>query len=245
MARLNSFFFPAEYWPSMIGDTAVLKGTEARHMLTVLRTEDDQTVRLFDGKGRDGLFRVKERAKNRALLEAIQLNEYPELDSGLTLAIGWGKSKRRNYVFEKSVELKSVGLAFWEAKRSQGSLPATPKESWTEKCIQAAKQCGSTTLPVLSTVGGVEGLIDFAQDFDACYLAWESDDIQAPLTPAHFMAKRTLVVIGPEGGIEDREAQAFIKAGFEPITLGDTIMRWETAAAYCLSLSWFAQQDMK
>ncbi len=246
MARLNSFYFPTEFWPSMVGDTAVLKGTEARHMLTVLRTEADQTVRLFDGQGQDGLFRVNERSKNRALLEAIQLTKHPEPESGVTVAIAWGKSKRRNYLLEKSVELKGLGVVFWESRRSQGALPAAPKDSWHEKCVQAAKQCGNAYLPEISTcAGGVNGLIDFAQDYDACYLAWESTEAQIALQPAHMAGKKSLIAIGPEGGLEDAEAAKLIDAGFEPLTLGNTIMRWETAATYCLSLGWFAQQDVK
>lgn len=246
MARLNSFYLPTEFWPSLVGDTAVLKGTEARHMLTVLRTEADQTVRLFDGQGQDGLFRVTERSKNRALLEALQLNKHQQPSTGVTLAIGWGKSKRRNYLFEKSVELKGLGVVFWEAKRSQGALPDVPKDSWNDKCVQAAKQCGNTYLPKLSTcAGGINGLIDCAQDYDACYLAWESESAQNSLKPSNLAGKNCLIVIGPEGGMEDSEVSKLIDAGFEPMTLGDTIMRWETAATYCLSLGWFAQQDVK
>lgn len=246
MARLNSFYFPAEYWPSLVGDTALLKGNEARHMLTVLRTEAEQTVRLFDGQGRDGLFRVKEITNKRALLEAMQLNQYPKPKASVTLAIGWGKSKRRNYLFEKIVELKGDGVAFWNARRSQGHLPDSPKESWQEKCLQAAKQCGNPYLPTLSTIsGGVSELIAFAQDFDQCFLAWESKEATAPLGPTDLAKGRSLVVIGPEGGLDDHEASKLIESGATPVTLGDSILRWETAATYTLSLSWFARQDNK
>lgn len=246
MARLNSFYFPAEFWPSIVGDTALLKGNEARHMLTVLRTEAEQTVRLFDGAGRDGLFRVKEISNKRALLEALQLNQYPKPKDGITLAIGWGKSKRRNYLFEKVVEFKGDGVVFWSARRSQGHLPDTPKDSWEDKCLQAAKQCGNPYLPTLSTLpDGIPDLISFAKDFDHCYLAWESEEATAPLSPQNFSKGKSLVVIGPEGGLDDDEAQKLIKGGFTPVTLGDSILRWETAASYCLSLSWYARQEDK
>jgi len=246
MARLNSFYFPAEYWPSLVGDTALLKGNEARHMLTVLRTEAEQTVRLFDGQGKDGLFRVKEITNKRVLLEAMQLNQYPKPESGVTLAIGWGKSKRRNYLFEKLVELKGGGVAFWNARRSQGHLPEIPKESWQEKCLQAAKQCGNPYLPTLTTLpGGISELITFAQDFDHCYLAWESKEATAALCPTDLSAGKSLVIIGPEGGVDDKEAAKLIESGAIPVTLGDSILRWETAATYTLSLSWFSRQEKK
>lgn len=244
MGRLNSFFFPAEFWPSMVGDTAVCKGDEARHMLTVLRTGTEQTVRLFDGYGRDGLFRVKERKKNRALLEAIQLNTHPEPVAGLTLAIGWGKSKRRNYLFEKMVELKGAGVLFWQAKRSQGFMPENPKDTWQDKCIQAAKQCGNPYLPRLEVLsGGLAELQECADSYDHSFVAWESEIATTPLSPGHLASGRSLVVIGPEGGLEDDEANALIDSGFTPVTLGKSLLRWETAASYCLSLAWFAIQE--
>lgn len=246
MARLNSFYFPTDFWPTRVGDTAMIKGTEARHMLTVLRTQEDHIVRLFDGYGQEGVFRVKEANKNRALLEAVEIIHKPGPTEGVTLAIGWGKSKRRNYLFEKTVELKGLGLAFWESARSQGRLPETPKETWHEKCVQAAKQCMNTHLPELSVIpGGVSGLIDFSKQFDACYLAWESKNVPQPLLPKHLSGCRSLIVIGPEGGLEDGEAAQLVDAGFSPVTLGDTVMRWETAATYCLSLGWLARQELK
>lgn len=244
MPRLNSFYFHADHWPSMVGDTAILEGNEARHMLSVLRTETEQTVRLFDGQGRDGLFRVKEITAKRALLEALELNQYPIPQNGLTLAIGWGKSKRRNYLFEKTVELHGAGVVFWGSKRSQGQLPATPKESWKEKCLQAAKQCGNPYLPKIATIqGGIRAVVEFAADFDHCYLAWESADATTPLAPKDFARGNNLVVIGPEGGLDNHEAKLLLDGGFTPLTLGHSILRWETAATYCLSLNWFARQE--
>lgn len=246
MARLNTFHLPPDQWPAAVGDTVVLDGPEARHMGTILRTERSQTVRLFDGAGRDGLFTVRDVRKNRAELEAVALAEHPAPEGGLTLAIGWGKSKRRDYLLEKTVELQGAGLIFWQAARSQGSLPDDPKETWTEKFVQAAKQCGATRLPELVNVsGGIDGLLPLAATFDHCYLAWEAEEATTSLSPAMLSKGRTLVVIGPEGGFDQDEADKLIKAGFAPVTLGPSILRWETAAVYCLSLAMFGAQDGK
>lgn len=243
MARLNTFFLSPEEWPRSVGDTVALSGPEARHMGTILRTAPDQTVRLFDGRGRDGLFRVLAVRKNRAELEAVELAEHPAPQGGMTLAIGWGKSKRRDYLLEKVVELGGDGVIFWQAARSQGNLPDEPKETWTEKFVQAAKQCGAVRLPFLESAPGPAALIEMAGDFDHRYLAWEAEEATTPLSPSMLSKGRTLVVIGPEGGFDPDEARAFLDAGFRPVTLGSSILRWETAAAYCLSLAMFGKQD--
>ncbi|MBG0789960.1 MAG: 16S rRNA (uracil(1498)-N(3))-methyltransferase [Desulfovibrionaceae bacterium] len=244
MARLNTFFLPPDQWPASVGDVVTLAGAEARHMGTVLRTEAGRAVRLFDGTGRTGLFTVEDIAKNRARLVADSLDIHPAPVSGLTLAIGWCKSKRRDYLFEKTVELKGIGLIFWQAARSQGRVPDSPKDTWMDKCVQAAKQCGNPHLPVLGTLpGGADELIERAAGFDQCLLAWESEDISTPLAPSALSKGRTLVVIGPEGGFDRLEAEKLAGAGFAPVTLGDSILRWETAAAYCLSLGFYSGQE--
>jgi 16S rRNA (uracil1498-N3)-methyltransferase len=244
MARLNTFYLPTDEWPARSGDVVRLSGPEARHMGTILRTEKAQTVRLFDGQGRDGLFTVRDITKNRADLEALELAEHPAPEGGLTLAIGWGKSKRRDYLLEKIVELQGNGVIFWQAVRSQGALPKDPKGTWNEKFIQAAKQCGAVRLPELETVSrGVDGLMAMAGDFDHRYLAWEAEEATTSLSPGMLSKGRTLVVIGPEGGFDPAEADKLIRAGFGPVTLGPSILRWETAAVYCLSLAMYGAQD--
>ena len=45
--------------------------------------------------------------------------------------------------------------------------------------------------------------------------------------------KTIVLVIGPEGGFSDREVTLFLENGFKPLTIGDTILRTETAALYC------------
>jgi 16S rRNA (uracil1498-N3)-methyltransferase len=244
MARLNTFFLPTDQWPARAGDRVGLSGPEARHMGTILRTETSQTVRLFDGRGHDGLFVVRDVARNRAELEAVELAEHPAPLGGLTLAIGWGKSKRRDYLLEKVVELQGDGVIFWQSAHSQGALPKEPKAAWNEKFIQAAKQCGAVWLPEVETVsGGVDGLLALADRFDCRYLAWEAEDADTPLSPRMLSKGRTLVVIGPEGGFAPHEADKLIRGGIAPVTLGPSILRWETAATYCLSLAAFGAQD--
>lgn len=244
MARLNTFFLPPDEWPAVPGALVSIKGAEAKHMGTVLRTGKGGEVRLFDGQGRTGMFAVREINKNNALLESLNMESHPASGTGLTLAVGWGKSKRRKYLFEKTVELNGSGLIFWQAARSQGQVPNQPKGTWTDNCIQAAKQCGNPRLPDLSTRGELSQLIEMAGEYDNSYVAWESPDISISLSPSMLSKGRTLVVIGPEGGFEAREAESLIEGGFKPVTLGPSILRWETAATYCLSLAFFGRQEM-
>jgi 16S rRNA (uracil1498-N3)-methyltransferase len=100
MARLNSFYLPPENWNSPF----MLEGGEAKHLGKVLRTRVGDTVRLFDGCGREGLFTVTGITKSKVQLELNEEKTIPDTRN-ITLAIGWNKSSRRNWILEKSVEL--------------------------------------------------------------------------------------------------------------------------------------------
>ncbi len=199
-------------------------------------------MRLFDGQGRFGLFTlVAAHGKDKAELEAQSLHEEPRPLSGLVLALGWNKSSRRDWLLEKSVELDALGLLFWTASRSQGQTPALVKDSWREKCVQSAKQCGSVWLPELGVVaGGAEGLVHVAAEHDGCYILDENAPVDALPDPVSLASGKNLVVIGPEGGLERHEAERLAKAGFKALSLGPRPLRWETAAVYCLGLAHFA-----
>lgn len=242
MPRLNSYHLPPNLWPEQEATRVLLCGPEARHLLGVLRAKPGDTLRLFDGQGRSGLFElVAATGKDKAELVAQSIRLAPRPDSGLVLALGWNKSARRDWVLEKAVELDALGLLFWKAARSQGEPPPAAKDSWREKCVQAAKQCGATWLPELGVVpGGVEGLVRVAANFNGCYMLDEGAPTDALPDPAALASGKNLVAIGPEGGLERHEAERLALAGFKALSLGPRPLRWETAALYCLGLAHFA-----
>jgi 16S rRNA (uracil1498-N3)-methyltransferase len=242
MSRLNSFHLPADRWPAPGGEV-LLEGPEAKHMLQVLRTSPGSEVRLFDGQGRDGLFELLPGGKKAARLKALELADHPRPLSGLTLALGWNKSSRRGWLMEKSVELHAGGIAFWRAARSQGEPPPV-KDSWREKLVQSAKQCGNPWLPELDCLhGGIGALEEFGTRFDRRFLLWESPEAPALLRPAMLATGRCLAALGPEGGLDDAEVRRLLDAGYEPVTLGRSVLRWETAALHCLSLAFHGAEE--
>lgn len=238
MARLNTFYLPAEKWHSPF----IIEGSEARHLSRVLRSRKGDNVRLFDGCGRDGLFIIEDISKNRVQFELVEETLHEEM-RGLTLAIGWNKSSRRNWILEKAVELEAGGIIFFQSEFSQGRVPTEVKDSWNEKMIAAAKQCGNTWLPELQTVSGsIEKLIEISSKFSNKLILWEKADSEAIPDFSVFAAESTLAVIGPEGGFSPREAELLMSGGFMPCSLGKSILRWETAALLCLGTAYLGKQ---
>ncbi|WP_027722714.1 16S rRNA (uracil(1498)-N(3))-methyltransferase [Maridesulfovibrio zosterae] len=238
MSRLNSFYIPSEQWIAPFS----LEGGEAKHLGKVLRTRVGDTVRLFDGKGRDGLFSVSEISRNKVQLELLEETVHED-SRALTLAIGWNKSSRRSWVLEKAVELEAHGLIFFQSEFSQGKVPAEVKDSWHDKLVAAAKQCGNPWLPELETVSGtIENFLKASAKYTNKLILWEKADGESLIDTDLFAKESTIAVIGPEGGFSAREAELFIAEGFQPCSLGNSILRWETAALLCLGTAYLEKQ---
>ncbi len=234
MGRPDAFYLH----PEAFAEPFVLTGGEASHCARVLRKRPGDTVRLFDGRGREGLFAITEVSRDMVTLTPLSLLEVPVPASRVHLAAGFSRSARRDFFLEKAVELGASGIVFWQAARSQGRLPQTPKEAWTATLVSAAKQCGAAHLPPIEVIsGGAPALAALAGRFGRRYLLWEDPGLPRRLTRRDVSAPGdALFVLGPEGGVTDEEAGTFIEAGFVPVSLGDRVLRWETAGIAVLAL---------
>ncbi|SBV94395.1 Ribosomal RNA small subunit methyltransferase E [uncultured delta proteobacterium] len=238
---MHTFFLPAEAWQEPYQVT----GAEARHLVTVLRVKQGETVRLLDGEGREGTFAVADIGKRHVSLTPRNIMMHDRPIGRVTLAIGYGRGLRRGWLLEKAVELEAAGVWFWQADRSQGKVPEESKETWFSQMTAGAKQSNNPWLPALTTLpDGVDGLIKARSGFDKSFVLWEGDTKGAVLSMSDLApAANALYVLGPEGGFSEREITRLTGAGFTPVSLGNRVLRWETAAMLCLGLAWWARQQ--
>lgn len=238
---MRTFHLSPELWH----EPYALEGQEARHLVKVLRVRAGEQIRLLDGQGREGFFRITDTEKHRVHLEPESIITHPAPASRSVLAVGWGKAVRRGWLLEKAVELEAAGVWLWQAERSQSRVPEEAKESWLAQMVAGAKQSSNPWLPELRTLpGGIQELATAAADFDRCYLLWEGETPEAVLGPQHVgLPGSTLYIVGPEGGFSDREVTALRDGGCQPVSLGQRVLRWETAALLCLGLHWWARQQ--
>ncbi|NLW81685.1 MAG: 16S rRNA (uracil(1498)-N(3))-methyltransferase [Desulfovibrionales bacterium] len=240
MSRLNSFYLAPALWQEPFR----LHGEEAHHLLRVLRARPGDTIRLFDGLGRWGFFRVSHAGKKDATMDLLSVHKADVPAYPLTLALGWSKGTRRGFVLEKAVELGATAIWFWTARRSQGDIPDTAKESWTHQLVAAAKQCGTAWLPQIRTFTGPAEMIQTAEVCGSRILCWEEAPQRAMLGPDDLVRENgAIVIIGPEGGLDGQEAAFFQERGFSPASLGRRVLRFETAALYVLAMyAWAASR---
>lgn len=240
---MYAFYLAPEKW-----DNPVLEGSEFHHLSKVLRLKKGDAITLLDGKGREAVCELAEITKKEAKLSICSEKIYPPEKAQVTLALGWGKAARRGFMLEKCVELEASSLWFWQAERSQFPVPRDIKESWQEQLIAGAKQCHNPYIPELASVsGGVKELIEKSKDYDHKQLLVESDYKHEAFLSETYLGQegKTICVIGPEGGFSPKEVELLTEAGFKTFTIGDRILRWETAAVMVLGLHWWNKQQKK
>ena len=241
----RTFFLEPDLWH----EPYELDASESHHLTRVLRIREGEEVRVLDGRGREGRFRVLPYKKNAKAVALQLLDEwtYSEPESKVILAAGWTKAARRGWILEKAVEFEASGIWLWQAERSQFPVPSDIKESWQGQLAAGAKQCRNPWLPELRTMpGGVDELIALAEELGCEHrhvLVESGHKSVMSLTPDTLgQPGRTLCVVGPEGGFTAQEVEKLTRAGFLPATLGERVLRWETAAVLCLGLHWWKRQ---
>lgn len=239
----HSFYLPPDAWT----EPYTLPPQEARHLAQALRLGIGEKVRVLDGKGRMGIFSVVTVRKQQVTLQLESDTHLARQPARAIMALAWSKAVRRGFFMEKAVELGVDSIWLWNADHSQGRMPAEVKESWHGQMVAGAKQCNNPWVPQVETLpSGVEQLISQAANCDRRILLLEHQT-DIPLLSAQQAGQdgSTVYVIGPEGGFSVRELDALARGGFVAASLGNRILRCETAAMLCLGIHWWASQQGK
>ncbi|MFM9963607.1 MAG: RsmE family RNA methyltransferase [Planctomycetaceae bacterium] len=222
--------------------TVELDGSEAHHLLHVLRAKVGDRIGLFNGGGDEAIAELIKHNKRSAELHIIKCWTTPAETDELILATALPKGDRAKWLVEKATELGATRIIPLRTARSV----VEPGEGKLDKLMQAAiaacKQSGRSRLPRLDPL---TPLADVLREFSATrptrilLLA----DPHAERNVGELFESlgnalpTTIALIGPEGGFTVEEQSAAITAGATPVRLGSNILRIETAAL-AISAAW-------
>lgn len=218
-------------------------GSEFHHMVRVTRHQVGDTVRLFDGTGREADAEITFISRHAATLQVGKVQTIPEADHPqLILAVAMPKSSRAGWLVEKAVELGVSRIVPLKTTRSVVDARESKLDALRGNIVAACKQCGRTRLMKIdSTISWV----DFVESEMQQHVAAVAHPGGAPFTESFVRnltssatrsrgkqdSKQNVVVaIGPEGGFSVEEFTLALTRGASLISLGPRILRMETAA---------------
>ncbi len=219
-----------------------LTGSEAHHLLHVLRLSHGDAVELFDGRGHEADARVVSLARQSATLEITARRSRPdEADWPLVLAVAVPKGDHFRWLVEKATELGVLRLVPLLAQRSVVSPGETKIEKLRQTVIAACKQSGRSRLMEIDDPVAWDAFLDRHVKGAPAGTVLAADRSGAAIEGVVDRSSRatpTLAIVGPEGGLTEAELSAAIEAGATPVNLGPWILRVETAAVALAA--WFA-----
>ncbi len=239
MAR---FYCPLPLVPGQVVD---LPPTAARHV-QVLRMQPGHTLTLFNGEG--GEFSAEVQHMGRSDVRVV-VGEHRDAECEAAcqvhLAVGMPANERMDWLVEKATELGVHRITPLMTERSvirlTGERAEKKQAHWQAVAASASEQCGRNRVPV----------IDMPERLDA-WLARQTTQtdvvhgvlsLHASTQPLHALrhgaaesAKSWVLLNGPEGGLTDAEDAAARAKGFVALSLGERVLRAETAALGALTL---------
>jgi 16S rRNA (uracil1498-N3)-methyltransferase len=231
--------------------TAVLRGDTAEHLGRVLRAEPGQLYELSDG-GRVWLARIEKvalskRGGNRIefiLVEEIQ-QQQPALQIQLLMSVV--KFDRLEWCLEKATELGVSEVVLLAAARSDKALLAAAgkrRARWDKILLESAQQTRRLRPPILRMGQDRARGSGVHQEIAPQEVLSERREAKLMRDALSVYAEPTAsLAIGPEGGWTDDELDAARAAGFAEASLGQNILRTETAVLAALAILGFTLGD--
>jgi 16S rRNA (uracil1498-N3)-methyltransferase len=228
------------YSPSknISGDTITLDDKDqVHHARDVLRLKIDEEVVIFDDAGNE-YSAILQKLSPQAIIFRIKNKRHPmpKLNKvKITVACAIPKASHMDGVVDKLTQIGVDTIVPLETERVIVKLYKHKKVSrltrWKKIALNASQQSQRNTLPVLEPITDIEKLLSNSKSFDLKLIPTLEGE-RRPLKEVLSVnkPKNILVLIGPEGDFTKNEVDLAIKAGFVPITLGETVLRVETAA---------------
>jgi 16S rRNA (uracil1498-N3)-methyltransferase len=223
-------------------------GEDAHHIRNVLRLRAGEEIIISDGGSRDYICSLSLLENDRVVADIVDIcDNSAELPIRITLFQGMPKADKMELIIQKAVELGAASIVPVMTKRTVVKLEPKKElrkqERFQSIAESAAKQSGRGVIPKVQDFMSFREAVDLAASMDMVLIPYEEARGMeyARQVIAEIKDKKSLgIFIGPEGGFVKEEVEYAIQKGAKCITLGNRILRTETAGMAILSIIMFA-----
>lgn len=230
--------------PTPLDEIIELPKDVTHHVLHVFRHNMEKPITVTGSDNRCGTYQITAEVDGKAQAKLIEYVEGNLVSYRTILVQSLLKGEKLEWVLQKATELNVdtiylVPTANCVAKYDEKKLQSKVNR-WEKIMLEAAQQCGRNHLPTLVVGETLLQALDIESDA-LKLVAYENEagqTIKDVLKTLHSDKSVTdvLICIGPEGGYQEKEINAIIKYGGKSVSLGNTILRAETAAIGSLAM---------
>ena len=230
------------------GGMAIIRGRDAEHV-RVLRLRPGEDLIICDAQGTDYKCRLVSADPEQVEAEVIEVVPCPaEPSVAVTVLCGLPKGDRTDYIIQKCVEAGAGEIAFFNCERCV-ARPETPEkklERWQRIAEEAAKQSGRGIIPEVGWAGNFADALNEAVHTDLALFMYETGEREKlnEVLDQNRDIGTAAIVTGPEGGFAAFEAKLAQIAGLHVCSMGERILRCETAPVVALTAVMYATGNL-
>lgn len=227
------------FFHSNLQDSIIeLPEDESKHCIRVLRKQLGDILTLIDGKGNEAQCEITNANPKKCILNVVEIKHHAKpANRHLHLVVAPTKNfDRMDWMLEKCTEIGVDEITFIEAENSERDK--INKERSEKILVQSIKQSKQYWLPQLNNIISLKELLNKEIVQTTKFIAWCKTDSTQGLAKQLQQHKdhSIMVLIGPEGDFTHNELIQCESKGFIPVSLGNTILRTETAAMYACTV---------
>ena len=229
------------------GISREILGKDVKHIKNVLRKQIGDNIEICDQDTEKSYICKIEKIENESILTNI-IEELQSYDNKIEVDIyqGLPKADKMELIIQKSVELGVNAIIPVAMKRCVVKIDSRDElkkiTRWKKIAESAAKQSGRNIIPEIKNIINIEKIIQRIKEYDCVIVAYENEknntikrELLEIKEKIHDKVK-IAVVIGPEGGLEEKDVEILKQNGAKIVTLGHRILRTETVALNVLSV---------
>lgn len=224
-----------------------ITGEDVNHIKNVLRLHVGDEITIGDGHSKDYICNISEIATDYILADIVDVqSNAAELPVRIVLFQGMPKSDKMELIIQKATELGVAEIVPVMTKRTVVKLESKKEAKKIDRynaiAMSAAKQSGRGVIPVVKDFMTFKQALAYAKELDMNMIPYENAKgiAYAKEVVASVSQYKSLgIFIGPEGGFAKEEVDLAMEMGAKCITLGNRILRTETAGLAILSILMF------
>ena len=215
---------------------------QIHHLSSVKRLKKGDRVVVFDGESQEYECVIDSIAKNKVELSVLKVRKTASAELTLTLACALPKKVKMDYIIEKTVELGVDRIIPIKTERTIVEYsPDKAKEKlkrWQAIAIEASKQCGRIKLPQIEPISEFSKVVSQVKNYELAVIPHLGPG-NKPLKEVFRDSRPSSVIIfiGPEGDFSGREIKLAKENGCIGASLGDLVLKVDTAAISVIAFS--------
>lgn len=219
-------------------DEIVLDGAEGRHAAKVRRLRVGEPLDLADGTGLLVHGEVSAVGAESLTVRVRERTEAPVPEPSFTVVQALPKGDRGELAVEVLTEVGVDVIVPWQAARCvtrwTGPRGERSAQRWAAHAHEAAKQARRPRVPQLAPLASTGAVVERLRNAALAIVLHEaaSDPLATVMLPS---SGEVVLVVGPEGGIDDAELATFAAAGALTSRLGPEVLRTSTAGVAALA----------